>query len=85
MKTNQLALVAISLMVLCLDISGKVSATEECHAAPITEVPKPCVDATCKVIYSDKYQSKGECFSTDGLCYCNFCANSPPLPQIGLN
>ncbi|BAH92534.1 Os04g0227700 [Oryza sativa Japonica Group] len=65
MKTNQLALVAISLMVLCLDISGKVSATEECHAAPITEVPKPCVDATCKAICSDKYQSKGDLGGAD--------------------
>uniref|UniRef100_J3LW57 Knottin scorpion toxin-like domain-containing protein n=1 Tax=Oryza brachyantha TaxID=4533 RepID=J3LW57_ORYBR len=86
MKATHFVLVAIAILVLSSDISRKVSATEECHSAPITEVTKPCVDAVCKAVCTQKYHtSRGHCFSTDGLCYCYFCAGSPPLQQTALN
>uniref|UniRef100_J3LW54 Knottin scorpion toxin-like domain-containing protein n=1 Tax=Oryza brachyantha TaxID=4533 RepID=J3LW54_ORYBR len=86
MQATHLVLVAIALLVLSSDISRKVSATEECHSAPITEVTKPCVDEVCKAVCTQKYHtSRGHCFTTDGLCYYTFCAGNLSLAQTALN
>ncbi|KAG8062984.1 hypothetical protein GUJ93_ZPchr0003g16921 [Zizania palustris] len=88
MRTSHLVLVAIFLLVLSSEIPGPVSsAEEECHEMVVPdEVPKPCVEATCKSVCLNKWKSKGTCFhGTDGLCHCLLCVSRPPVARIGLS
>ncbi|KAG8062983.1 hypothetical protein GUJ93_ZPchr0003g17897 [Zizania palustris] len=83
MRTGHLVLVAIFLLVLSSGMPGPVSSTEECHEMVLPrDVPKPCVDATCKSVCYTKYGGRGRCDDgTDGLCHCTLCTSHPPVTR----